>query len=572
MSWIGRYGLLCAACCVLLPFASRAQRHVVLMPTDSTLPKKWTRPVQVASPDLVPGAISRQIAFLQSKGYLEASSDTCFTAGDSSICPIALGRTYRWARLSASGVAAEIASEARFREKLYAGTPIDPRQVGNLFTDLLKRSENNGYPFARVWLDSLRPEGDGLSATVRLDQGRFVVYDSVLVRGSVRTNLQYVYSSIGIKPGDPYNEALLLSVERRLRELPFVTQKQRPYVQFTPEKTKLFLFLDAKKASSINGIIGLQPDAVTGKITLTGDLDLRLRNALKRGEAIELNWRRLQNATQDLKIHVNLPFAFRTPFGLDASLKLFKRDTTFLELTARGGLEYLMAQGDKVTLFLNSKTSDRLGSNAIAQPGLADVKLLSYGLGTSRERFDYRFNPRRGHSLQLEGSAGRKTTSQAVYGQLEVAPEINTVQLEAIGKVVGHLPLGKRGTVRLAAQGGRMLNDDLYVNELYRIGGLKTMRGVDEASIIASSYLIGTIEYRFVFEENSNFFLFVDQSWWENAVKDNYATDTPLGFGLGTTFETKAGLFSLTYALGQQFDNPVQLRGGKVHFGFISLF
>ena len=117
-----------------------------------------------------------------------------------------------------------------------------------------------------------------------------------------------------------------------------------------------------------------------------------------------------------------------------------------------------------------------------------------------------------------------------------------------------------------------MLNDDLYANELYRIGGLKTLRGMDEASITASSYVISTVEYRFLYEENSNFFLFVDQAWWERHVKDEFSTDTPMGFGLGTTFETKAGLFSLTYALGQQFDNPIQLRGGKVHFGFISLF
>ena len=100
----------------------------------------------------------------------------------------------------------------------------------------------------------------------------------------------------------------------------------------------------------------------------------------------------------------------------------------------------------------------------------------------------------------------------------------------------------------------------------------KQCSGFDEASILCSTYAIGTIEYRFVFEENSNFFLFAEQGWWERDVKDEFSTDTPLGFGVGTTFETKAGLFSLTYALGQQFDNPVQLRGGKVHFGFISLF
>jgi len=558
--------------CLDLVLAASAQRQVVVFESDRALPAKWVRPITTGRTLGEAEVVRDQILFLQSKGYLEASCDTCFAHGDTSRCPIAVGRAYQWARLRPRGIPGELASEAGLREKLYDDRPVAPRQIASTIRTLLERSENSGYPFARVWLDSLQETEDGLSAVLRADRGRLVTYDSVVVRGSVRTSARYLQASIGIRPGDLYNESVLNAVETRLRELPFVSQKQRPYVQFSPESTKLFLFLDAKKASSINGVLGLQPDANTGKVNLTGDIDLRLRNALRRGEAIALNWRSLQNSTQDLKVAGNLPFAFNTPFGIGASLKLFKRDSTFLEVTSRLGLEYLMTRGDKVTLFLNSKTSDRLGSNTIVQPGLADVRMISYGLGFARERLDYRFNPRRGHGIQVEGSAGRKRTSQAVFGLVEQPPEMNTVQLEVLGTALAHVAIGRRSTFRFTVQGGRMLNDDLYANELYRIGGLKTLRGVDEASITASSYVIGTVEYRFLYETNSNFFLFVDQAWWERSVQEEYSTDTPLGIGLGTTFETKAGLFSLTYALGQQFNNPVQLRGGKVHFGFISLF
>src|SRR5690606_39004553 len=145
---------------------------------------------------------------------------------------------------------------------------------------------------------------------VRLDLGRLVRIDSVVVRGTARTNMRYLQAHLGIKPGDIYNESLVMGVERRVRELPFVSQRQRPYVQFTEDRTKLFLFLDARKASSINGILGLQPDPETGKITFVGDVDLRLRNALRRGEAIALTWRKLQDQTQDLRVAFNLPFAF----------------------------------------------------------------------------------------------------------------------------------------------------------------------------------------------------------------------------------------------------------------------
>lgn len=549
-----------------------AQKHTVRFVPDADLPERWARPLTVGSVQQVPAALTQQMAFLHGQGFLEASIDSCERDSSTTTCPLTVGRVYRWARLSGSGIPVEIASEARFREKLFAGKPLAPKGVQQLFEDLLKRCEDSGYPFARVRLDSLRMQEHGMNARVLLEKGRLVKFDSVLVRGSARTNDRYLQSLIGIRPGDLYNESLVRAVEQRVREMPFVTQRQRPYVQFTPERTKLFLFLDARKASSINGILGVQPDPNTGKVKLTGDLDLRLRNALKRGEAIDLNWRSLADATQDLKVRFNLPFAFNTPFGTDASLKLFKRDTTFLEVSARGALEYLLMRGDKVSVFVNTKTSERLGRNTIALAGLADVRVLSYGLGIQRERFDYRFNPRRGHSVQLEGSVGNKRTTTATFGQDVPSPTLRTVQYELDGKVVAHVQVKRRSTFRFAGQGGWMVNEDLYRNELYRIGGLKTMRGVDEAGIYCSSYVIGTIEYRFVYEENANFFLFVDQGWWEDAAQQALVTDTPLGFGLGTSFETKAGLFSLTYALGQQFENPILLRGGKVHFGFTSLF
>lgn len=569
-----RHGLLLGA--LLLHLVSLAQRHRVRFILDEGLPAKWSRNAELASPDRLPAAISSQLAVLHAHGHLEAHVDSCTTEGNVTTCTVAAGPPYRWAVFSTEGIPKEVLSEGRFKERLMIDRPVSPRQLGRLMEDLLRDRENKGYPFARVWLDSLDLNEKGLHAILRMDQGPLVRFDSVLVRGDARTNMRYLRSCIGIKPGDPYNESLVLAVERRIRELPFVVQRQRPYVQFTPERTKLFLFLDDRKASSINGVLGLQPDPATGVIGFTGDLDLRLRNALKRGEAIALNWRRLADQTQDLRVNANLPFAFNTPFGVDADLRLFRRDTTFLEVNARGGLDYLLPLGGKVSAFMNTKNSNRLGSNLVTRPGLADVNILGYGLGMTHERFDYRFNPRRGHALTAEGSVGRKRSTTAVLSppgsDALPSPEIRTVQYEITGMAVGHVAVRRRGTFRFAAQGGWMVNDDLYTNELYRIGGLRTLRGTDEASILCSAYAIGTVEYRFVYEENANFFLFVDQGWWENGVQNEFVSDTPIGFGAGTIFETKAGLFSLTYALGRQFGAPVLLRGGKVHFGFISLF
>lgn len=555
----------------LLPGTLLAQRWLTVE-ADTTLLRTWRGPHKLAVDS---SAAERTLAGIHramlAKGYLEASCDTCFRHLDTLCCMFHLGPRYRWAKLAQGNLPAEIASAVGFRERLYLGRPVVPRELAKLYRSLLVQAENNGHPFASIRLDSIQRTSEGLSGVLSMDKGRAVRWDSVVVRGTARITPRYLQAYIGIRPGDAYNEARVVALRDRLRELPFISSKQPPYVLFSEEATKLYLFLDDRKASSFNGVLGIQPDAVTGAVRLTGDIDLRLRNALRRGEAMDLNWRSLQDRTQDLKVRTNLPYLFNGPFGVDLSLKLFKRDTSFLEVTSRAAMEYLLERGDKVSVFLNNKSSRRLGQLTLPVPGMADVKLLSCGIGLVHERFDYRPNPRKGLGVLADGAVGNKRTNTATFTDT-VDLMVRSLQYDLNANVVWHIPVGKRSTLRLAAQGGAMVNDRLYRNELYRIGGLKTMRGMDEASIYCSSFAIGTVEYRFLFEENGNFFVFMDQGWWEDASRDEFLTDTPLGFGAGTSFETKAGIFSLTYALGRQFDAPVQLRAGKIHFGFTSLF
>lgn len=555
---------------MMLSLGMAAQQHRLIIEADTVLPKKWAGPFKVDSAQ-VAGTVAELRSAMIAQGHLEASCDSCYVVRDTTRCVFHAGPRYRWARLGAGSVPAEIASASGFRERLYRDRPITPRQMAKLFNGLLAECENNGFPFASVGLDSLRTEEGGLSAIVNLERGRLVTMDSILVRGTARVSPRYLYAYIGISPGDAYNESMVRQVDSRTRELPFATTRYPAYMLFSPEQAKLFLFLDAKRASIFNGIIGMAQDPETGKLHFTGDLDLKLRNALHRGEAIDLAWRSLQDRTQDLKLGFNYPFLFNTPFGADLGLKIFKQDTSSLEVSARAAMEYLMGRGDKVRVFINSKNSSRLGQQLVALPGMADVKLTSYGLGLHRQHFDYQYNPRKGLGMDLEGSAGKKRSTVAILGDT-ASGEQRSIQYELNGTVAWHIPVGRRSTVKIGAQGGTMVNEKLYTNELYRIGGIRNMRGADEAAILASSFAVGTVEYRFLFEENSNLFVFMDQGWWEDQSRASLLTDTPIGFGAGTSFETKAGIFSISYALGRQFNNPVELRNGKVHFGFSSLF
>jgi hemolysin activation/secretion protein len=112
----------------------------------------------------------------------------------------------------------------------------------------------------------------------------------------------------------------------------------------------------------------------------------------------------------------------------------------------------------------------------------------------------------------------------------------------------------------------------LVLNEVFRIGGLNTLRGFNEESLFASSFVIGTLEWRYVFEKNAAAFLFFDAAYYERNINSGYFKDFPYGFGAGVNFETKAGIFNLAYALGSEQNNPIEIRNAKIHFGFVNFF
>lgn len=517
---------------------------------------------------------------LWNRGYLAARTDSIRQDSTLQVVYINPGQEYKWAHLSPGNVDDEILNYAGYRKRNFRGNTFKVREVARIEERILTWCENNGYPFASVRLDSVVFEDDGrINASLFLSKNRFTKIDSISIKGDLKISEAYVFSYIGIAPGDPYDESKVSAISPRIRELTFAREAKPFTILFTEKYTKLTLYLDKKKAGQFDGIVGILPDNNTGKVLFTGDVRLKLQNSLRRGELIELNWRRLQTQTQDLKARISYPYLFRTPAGVDYNIKLYRRDTSFLHVQQQFGLQYIFYGNTGIRAFVKNTSSSLLSTTGLETltilPATADISSISYGLGFHVEQLDYRFNPRKGFIADFSWDIGTRT--------IKVNPGLNPVMYEGLKLKTTQYsssftadkfwPFGKRSTIRTGVQSAWIFNSGfLFHNELYRIGGLSTLRGFDEESIFASSYAIGTIEYRFLLEENSWFFTFADFAWYENNSKDAWDTDTPYGFGTGVTFETKAGIFALTYALGSRYGQPIELRSGKIHVGFIGLF
>jgi hypothetical protein len=291
-------------------------------------------------------------------------------------------------------------------------------------------------------------------------------------------------------------------------------------------------------------------------------------NGFNRGEELAFIWRKLQPLTQDLSLKVMVPYLFNSPVAIDGRIQIYKRDTSFTSVKLMGGAGILLPRYQRLRVFAERNRSDQL-TGFYTAASLANAQHTLYGISTQLEDLDYRWNPLKGYSIQTEAATGYRVTSTSTAEGLE-ATRRPLSRLDA--SMEYYFPTFKRQTILFSLKGAALFSDSLYENEVMRIGGLRTIRGINEESIFATAWAVSTIEYRLLPEENSAVYLFVDMAWYEYDGSRGYIRDTPLSAGAGFNFETKAGIFTFNYALGKQFDNPVLLRNGKVSFGFRSLF
>ena len=228
---------------------------------------------------------------LYDNAYLSASVDSVVElpspvgegAGGEAVY-IKTGEQYKWARLRKGNVDEGVLSAVGYREKLFKGKPLYFKDVRKLHEKILTYCENNGYPFASVKLDSLVISESSLSACINLQKNNLIKIDSVVNHGTAKISPVYLQSYLSIKNGDLYNESLIRRVGTRVKELPFVKERIPYRILFPGENAKVELFLEKKRASQFDGIVGLLPDNKTGKILLTGDAHLKLNNSFYRVE------------------------------------------------------------------------------------------------------------------------------------------------------------------------------------------------------------------------------------------------------------------------------------------------
>ncbi|MEQ9468835.1 MAG: ShlB/FhaC/HecB family hemolysin secretion/activation protein [Ekhidna sp.] len=435
----------------------------------------------------------------------------------------------------------------------------------------LSEYANHGYPFASLQLDSLSLENQDLAGALMINPGPEIRYDSASFFQKPKTNSSYIFQLLDIVPGTAFSEKDYRLIPEKVQRSSFLSIQRPTDLSFSDREATVYLDLAEDASSTFQGVLGLQ-QAQAGKTTAVGSIELDIQNLFRSGKQLTFSWERFSEESQRLDLFYKHPFFLDSRLAPSFRFDLLKQDTTFLTRRVGMGVHTYIAPRSELFLEYERTVGTLLTTDleTISESGIADFSRNVYQARVTRGVRNSLNQLRQGLVWSTSISAGRKEVDRnlsipdAYYDTIQA--QSNFYRFEA--DITYQLKALKRQAFFHQVSGGILENDELLRNELYRIGGLSSLRGFNEKSFFARNFLMSRMEFRSFFESRSYAYVFYDQLIYD---RENFS-DQPFGLGLGFALATSAGQFSFALAMGKSKDQEISFSTMKAHFGYISRF
>lgn len=512
---------------------------------------------------------------LLSEGHLLANIDWLEFGTDTLLAVINVGDKYLWLALGTNNIPEEMLSRAGYRKRDFQGTEFSGKAFNKLVTKLLDIATNSGYPFASLQLIDVEVVENSVKGMLNYEAGPIIYYDSLTVSPKNFIQPKFLGSYLATKEGTLFQLKDLSQIENSLNRLPYCQLADSIQLSFQNNLCNISFNLKPVKANKIDALIGFLPNQKPGEgLLITGFVNLQLQNLFKTGKELSFLWRQFQPQSQKLFIMYKHPNLLSSPLGISLGFDLLKQDTTFLNSNFNIEGFYLYKKME-IAFVTSLKSSRSLSTpvDTLELPEVADYNIQQLGVRTRYNGLNNTTNPLRGTLAFVELQVGNKRIkkntgiAEVVYDSINLRPVQFEVKLgsefnqQIIGPIVLHVDL-TLGTI--------INNDQLFTNDLIRLGGVNSLRGFNDLELFVSSYALARIEVRLIINRDSRLYLFYDQGLTNNIVAN--ISDQPRGFGAGMMLDTGVGTLQLVYALGVSGQQSLSLTQAKIHIGYVARF
>lgn len=427
----------------------------------------------------------------------------------------------------------------------------------NKLTQWLTAFERGGYPLARLQLRNFRPEGSALAADLWIEMGDRRTVNAIVINGYDQFPAGHKASVERTFKNKSLTRDNLAALKTEFDKFRFVTQTRYPEILFAKDTTKIYVYVEKAKANRFEGFLGFSNDEEQN-VRLNGYLDLQLTNLLNSGEEFSLYWKSDGNQQRTFNAALELPYIFRSRLGLRMALNIFRQDSTFQ--TTRTSLEagYLFRHNLRGYLgYQSAESSDIQNQNTSTLSDFNNRFMTASFEFVDLRTSDYLFPER--SRVQFKAGIGSRDSKTQKEGQYFAA-------LDAFHSFY----LNEKNSIFLRTQDYYLQSNSYIVNELYRFGGINSIRGFNENSLQGQLLTSLLTEYRYTVGSSLYVHTVLDYGYYTDETSGN--NGKLLGLGLGAGILTRNGLLRITYANGTANGQQIRLSNSIVHISFKTIF
>ncbi len=424
-----------------------------------------------------------------------------------------------------------------------------------------KKLSEEGFPFTKIKLSEIKIKSkESLSATLVITKDKNQrSLDKIIIKDYEKFSKSFLKHYSKIKPEKLFNIASINKKLRTINSLKFARQVKPPEVLFTKDSTILYLFVKKQQSNSFDGFLGFNTNEDNNKLEFNGYLNLSLSNNFNFGESLELIYKTDENDQTTFNTTINTPYILGSPVGTEFGLNLFKKDTTFSTVNQKAKLYYQVNSNIQIFTGIDFSESTNLLSTDNNQK-IQDYKSNFYSISFN---FEKRNNA---YSLFPIQSNFRLETA---YGS-RLEPLLTEKQTKLTTELFHIFNLNEQNSIYGKLNGKWLISNTFLENELFRFGGINSIRGFEENSLTANLLFILNTEYRYKLNSNIYLHSIVDLGYFNNPVIKQQENIYSLGFGFGLI--TNSGLLKFNFANGKTQNQQFKLTDSKIHLSLTALF
>nr|WP_321247907.1 POTRA domain-containing protein [uncultured Psychroserpens sp.] len=418
---------------------------------------------------------------------------------------------------------------------------------------------NQGNPFSSLIVtDIIKIDNKKLKGSLSVSKLNSRTIDKLVLKGYEKFPESFIKRYLKIKAGQTFNLQKIKEKTKSLNDLNFANQIRDPEVLFSQDSTILYMYIEKAKSNTFDGFLGFGTNEATNKIEFDGYLDLNLTNNLNYGESLRLLYKSDESEQQTFDLRLNAPYIFNTPVGVDLNLNIFKRDSSFVTVTQAAKLNYQ----------INSKHRISGGISSVQSTDLLDIPSTLITDYKSNQYFvNYKYIDRQNFNLLFpinflfDVSTGIGNRLYEDINEKQSSFQLNTFKI---------FNLNDKNSIYGRVSSNYLISDSYLENELPRFGGINSIRGFEENSLIANLFTVLNTEYRYKLNNTIYVHSVIDAAYFENQLTNQ--KEKLFGFGFGFGLLTKAGLFRFNYTSGKTESQKFKLSDSKIHLSLTTTF